>query len=372
MTITPQLVATYPIPDRGNGAQTCLDPTGPVPRFEVRSARSLRIYELQEQAELLAEFPAPNPNPWGRQWTAPDLSFTVFATEEAYVAVTRDGTRLWSRPYGTWEAHRWGDVDFSGGSSADGSAGGGSPAGGSSVGGSDRDLRIWLRMPSGLPDATRILTLDAAGTVLGESLLPCGGYERYVSLLWDENDEVAGVSVSGEGVAQTHYEARWESGALVLGRQVPQQQGAQLPGDRYYLGIDSTNTRCMTADRRGRDLTWHSLPDYRVTATLALSDFPAPGTGDCSVHNAPYISSRSGFVDDDTVIVTLSNTYDEAAVLRFGEDRWREHSHWLADPATGAVHGRLEYPMREVDNVMPVGDGTWITEEWEALYRWRR
>ncbi|MGA5822651.1 hypothetical protein ACPC54_32920 [Kitasatospora sp. NPDC094028] len=355
MTITPQLVATYPIPDR-HGAQTALDPTGPVPRLQIRSARSLRVYELKEEAELLAEFPAPTPNPYGRQWTAPDLSFTVFGAAEAYVAIAQDGTRLWQQPYGTWDVWRWGDLDFTGGSPA---------------GGADRGLRIWLRVPSGLPDATRILTLDAAGTVLAESLLPCGGYERHVHLLWDENEQVAGVRVAGEGVPRTHYEARWESGAIKLGREVPQDHGDRLPVDRCYLDVDSTSTRCMTVDRRGRDLAWHRLPGYQVTATLALGDFPAPGTGDCSVHNRPSIST-GGYVDDDTVIVTLHNTYDEAAVLMFGEDEWREYSHWLADPATGTLHGRLEYPMREVDVVMPVGDGTWITEEWEALHRWRR
>jgi hypothetical protein len=128
----------------------------------------------------------------------------------------------------------------------------------------------------------------------------------------------------------------------------------------------------MSVDRRRRDVSWHGLPAYEVTASLGLADFPPPGTGDCSVHNDPQFSTMSGFVDDDTAIVTLYNPYDEAAVYMFGRDRWREYSHWLADPATGALHGRIEYPMAEVDNVMPVGDGTWITEEWDAVYRWRR
>ncbi|RKT09765.1 hypothetical protein BX285_6869 [Streptomyces sp. 1114.5] len=351
MTITPSLVATYPIPDR-DGARTRLDPTGPVPRLEVRSAESLRIYELAEQAEPAAEFPAPSPNRWLREWTAPDLSFAVFGTATDYVAVARDGATLWKQPYGTWDVGRWGYLDFS--TTA------------------DQELRIWLRLPSGLPDSTLILTLDAEGTVLARSVLPCGGYERFVSLLWDENDEISGVSVSGGRSAATHYEARWESGAVVLGGQVPQDRGGLRLDERDYLGTDSRNARCMTVDRTGRDVSWHSLPTYRVTASLGLDDFPAPGTGDCSVHNAPYISSSSGFVDDGTAMVTLHNPYDEAAVYMFGRDGWREHSHWLADPATGALHGRVEYPMAEVETVMLIGDGTWITEEWDALHRWRR
>ncbi|MFJ9457524.1 hypothetical protein ACIRST_20855 [Kitasatospora sp. NPDC101447] len=354
MTITPRLVAKYAIPDR-DGAHTYLDPTGPVPRLEVRSPESLRIYELREQAELRAEFPAPTPNRWSRQWVAPDLSFAVFGAGTEYVAVAPDGTRLWQQPYGTWEVSRWGYLDFSG-----------------SAGGADRELRIWLRLPSGLSDSTLFLTLDAAGAVLARSVLPCGGYERFVSLLWDENDEVSGVTVAGGQAAATHFEARWESGGIVLGRQLPPGRGDLLRNEREYLGADSRNARCMTVDRRRQDVSWHSLPSYRVTATLGLSDFPAPGTGDCSVHNDPQISTFSGFVDDDTAMVTLYNPYDEAAVYVFGHERWREHSHWLADPATGALHGRIEYPMAEVDTVMPVGDGTWITEEWDAVYRWRR
>ncbi|MFB7619598.1 hypothetical protein [Kitasatospora sp. NPDC056181] len=367
MTITPRLVARYPFPDR-DGARTFVDPTGPAPRLEVRGAGSLRIYDLKEQAELTAEFPAPPPGRWSMEWTAPDLSFAVFGTATEYVAVARDGTTLWKQPYGTWDVGRWGYLDFSTTGAASRPA-----ATGSSAGGPGQDLRIWLRLPSGLPDSTLILTLDAEGTVLARSVLPCGGYERFVSLLWDENDEVCGVTVSEGRAALTRYEARWQSGAIVLGGLLPQDRGALLWSEREYLGTDAGNTRCMSVDRRGRDVSWHSLPTYRVTASLGLGDFPAPGTGDCSVHNAPYISSSSsGFVDDDTALVTLYNPYDEAAVYMFGRDGWREHSHWLADPATGALHGRIEYPMAEVDNVTLVGDGTWITEEWDAYYRWRR
>ncbi|MFD5463866.1 hypothetical protein ACFWIQ_13745 [Kitasatospora sp. NPDC127059] len=352
MTITPRLVATYPIPDPA-GARAFIDPTGPVPRLEVRTAGSLRLYELRERAEQVAEFPAPAPVGWLRAWTAPDLSFAVFGTATGYVAVAPDGRTLWEQPYGTWEVGRWGYLAFS-------------------AGGADRELRIWLRLPSGLPDHTLILTLDARGAVLARNVLPCGGYERFVSLRWDEHGEVTGVTVSGGRQADTRYAARWESGAIVLGGPLPQDRDALRLGEREYLGADSGNTRCMTVDRRGRDVSWHRLPGHQVTATLALGDFPAPGTGDCSVHNAPYISSWSGFVDDDTAMVTLHNPYDEAAVYVFGEQDWREHSHWLADPATGALHGRIEYPMAEVDTVVPVGDGTWITQEWDTFHRWRR
>ncbi|GAA2235959.1 MULTISPECIES: hypothetical protein [Kitasatospora] len=366
MTITPRLVAKYLIPDR-DGAQVFVDGTGPVPRLEVRNTRSLRIYELKDQAELTAEFPAPSSGWWPREWVAPDLSFTVFGTTTGYVAVTQDGTRLWEQPYGGWEVGRWGYLDFSTVRSSARPA-----AGRSSTGGTDGELRMWLRLPSGLPDSTLILTLDAEGTVLARSMLPCGGYERSVSLLWDENDEVAGVTVSGAGVPSTHYEARWEAGAIVLGGQLRNGSDDRLLQERDYLGMDSTSTRCMTVDRRRRDITWHRLPTYEVTATLGLSDLPVPGTGDCAVHNDPQFSTWSGFVDDETAMVTLYNPYDEAAVYMFGRENWREHSHWLADPATGALHGRIEYPMPEVDTVMLIGDGTWITEEWDAVYRWRR
>ncbi|MFJ4185042.1 hypothetical protein [Kitasatospora sp. NPDC089509] len=361
MTITPRLVARYPIPDRAD-ARRVLDADGPVPRLQVRSAASLHIHELGEQAELVAEFPAPPATtPWSPVWVAPDLSFAVFGTGTAYVAVARDGGRmLWQQPYGAWEVGRWGYLAFS-------------PAGAAG------EPRIWLRLPSGLPDRTLVLTLDAAGTVLARSVLPCGGYERFVSLWWDGHGEVAGVTVTdptaGGRTAHTSYRAACresESGAIVLGDRLPPDRDPLRPGERAYLDTDSRAARCMTLDRRGRDVSWHSLPTHRVTATLGLDDFPAPGTGDCSVHNAPYLSYPSGFVDDDTALVTLHNPYDEAAVYLFGEDAWREYSHWLADPATGALHGRVEYPMPEVDNVLPLGDGTWITGEWDACYRWQR
>ncbi|MFE3503626.1 hypothetical protein [Kitasatospora sp. NPDC059160] len=352
MTITPTPVASYPIPS-GSNSRSSVDPTGPVPRLEVHDGTSLRLYDLREQAELKAEFPAPGPEWWAPVWTAPDLSFAVFGTGDGYVATAQDGTELWRQPYGTWRVDRWGYVLFT-------------------VTGPDRELRIWLRLPSGLPDATLFLTLDAEGRVLARSVLECGGYERYARLLLDADGEVIGVDVSGGSGPTTRHRLRRESGALVLAEPLPQDAVPRLPADRDYLDADSGNTRCMTVDRRGRDISWHAVPSYEVTATLRLSDFPAPGTGDCSVHNDPSISSLSGFVDDSTVLVTLHNRYDEGAVLLFGEQDWREYSHWLADPATGALHGRLEYPMSEVDYVLPLGDGTWLTQEWNAYRRWRR
>ncbi|MFG2141352.1 hypothetical protein [Streptomyces sp. NPDC048650] len=85
---------------------------------------------------------------------------------------------------------------------------------------------------------------------------------------------------------------------------------------------------------------------------------------------APWISYGGGYVDADTALVTLHNSYDEARVFVFGRDAWEEHSHWLADPATGDLHGRIEYPMRDVGFVWPLGDGTWLTTEWDTLHRW--
>lgn len=359
MTITPTLVATYPIPDRDADTRTLLDPSGPVPRLHVRSAESLHIYELREQAELTARFPAPTPDRWTREWVTPDQSLAVFGSVTEYVAVARNGRTVWKQPYGTWEVGRWGYVDFA------------DPAH-LAMTGTGQEPRTWLRLPSGLPDSTLILTLDAEGAELARSMLQCGGYGQFVGLLRDGNGEIRGVSVSDGRAPATHYEARCENGGIVLGRRLPQDGDGRPPSGRDHLGTDSQRTRCMTLDPRGRDVSWHDLPSYQVTASLTLSDFPAPGTGDCSVHNGPYISSPSGFVDDDTALVALYNPYDEAAVYLFGEERWRQHSHWLADPATGTLHGRVEYPVPEVDNVTPLGDGTWITQEWDAYHRWRR
>ncbi|MFD8707429.1 hypothetical protein ACFV1W_33410 [Kitasatospora sp. NPDC059648] len=108
MTITPRLVVTYPIPDRDGDTRTLLDPSGPVPRLHVRGAESLRIYELREPAGLTAEFPAPTPDRWTREWVAPDGALAVFGTATEYVAVARDGRTVRRQPYGTWEVGRWG------------------------------------------------------------------------------------------------------------------------------------------------------------------------------------------------------------------------------------------------------------------------
>ncbi|WP_336053318.1 hypothetical protein [Streptomyces sp. CA2R101] len=68
--------------------------------------------------------------------------------------------------------------------------------------------------------------------------------------------------------------------------------------------------------------------------------------------------------------MALHHSYNEARVFTFGEGIGEEHSPWLADPETGELHGRIAYPMRDVDFVWPLGDGTWVTAEWNTLYRW--
>ncbi|MGY5125629.1 hypothetical protein [Streptomyces nigrescens] len=354
MTITPRLVAKYRIP----GIQYALrdggrfDRSGPLPRLLLKDQDSLRVYELGEDLELLAAFPRPAPHESAvNDWVAPDLSFVVFQGKSSYTAVHRDGSRMWQQPFGAWSTRRWGHAGFA-------------------MAGPYRETQILLRLPSGTVGKSLFVVLDTAGNVLARNVLPCGGQERYVGLTWGSEGYLTGVHASRGGVQPTHYQASLVCGHIVLGKRMTAPAGQPVPPGRVALSTNPSGTGEMSVDEGGRDVRWHRLPSFEVTAVLRLSDFPAAGTGDCSVHDRPWISCRGGYVDADTALVTLHNSYDEARVLMFGEDIWEEHSHWLADPATGELLGRIDYPMRDVESVWLLGDGTWVTTEWNTLYRW--
>ncbi|MEV5576741.1 hypothetical protein AB0L06_42520 [Spirillospora sp. NPDC052269] len=344
MTITPLLTAEYQIPGAahiwtGSGA---FDLNGPRPRVLAGDPEWLRLYELGNEAELLASYPRPSGRwQYTEHWIAPDLSYAVFMGEQSYQAVARDGTRIWEQGYGGWDAYRWGDVTLS----ADGS-------------------RIWLRLPSGVANETLFLTLDATGTVLARSILPCGGYERHVQLGWTEGDELVSVSVVGEKA--THYEAVLVDDQVLLGDPLPLPRSG-VPG---LVDVSPSGEEGMEVDDDRRHVRWHRLhPEHEVIAELSLKDFPKPGTGDCDVHNRPYLQFSGGYVDAGTALVHLYDDYDEARTLMVG-DRWQQESHWLADPATRVVHGRIAYPGREAENVKVLGDGTWLTTGWDTVQRW--
>ncbi|MFG2208868.1 hypothetical protein [Streptomyces sp. NPDC048638] len=351
MTITPRLVAKYRIPgvhriSTGGGR---LDPSTPLPRLRLGDPDSLRVYELGREPELLAEFPRPSTR-WrdAGHWVAPDLSFAVFEGETSYVAVDRDGNRMWQHPYCTWPASWSGHVGFA-------------------MAGPYRETQTLLRLPSGAVDKALFVALDTAGDVLARSVLPCGGN---AGLAWGSEGYLTGVHVDDRRAGTAHYPASLVCGRIVLKERTTAQAGQPALCGRDRVDTNPSGTGEMSVDERGLDVRWHRLPSHEVAAVLPLSDFPAPGTGDCSVHDRPWISYGGGYVDADTALVTLHNSYDEARVFVFGRDAWEEHSHWLADPATGDLHGRIEYPMRDVGFVWPLGDGTWLTTEWDTLHRW--
>ncbi|GAA2346102.1 hypothetical protein OG879_33705 [Streptomyces caniferus] len=354
MAITPRLVAKYRIPgirhalpDRGR-----FDRSGPIPRLLLKEPDALRVYELGEDIELLAEFPRPTPQGSSvNDWAAPDLSFAVFQDETSYTAVHRDGSRMWRQSFGAWTASRWGHVGFA-------------------MAGPYRETQVLLRLPSGTVGKSLFAALDTAGNVLACTMLPCGGQERDVGLTWESEGYLTGVYASGGGAAPTLYQASLVCGHIALGKQMTVAAGPPWQPNRVALSTNPSGTGEMSVDEGGQDVYWHRLPSLEVAAVLRLSDFPAAGTGDCSVHDRPWISCRGGYVDADTALVALHNSYNEARVLMFGEDIWEEHSHWLADPETGELHGRIAYPMRDVDCVWLLGDGTWVTAEWNTLYRW--
>ncbi|MET7802682.1 hypothetical protein [Streptomyces decoyicus] len=360
MTITPRLLAKYRIPGYrvdGWGVDWRFQVRGPALRLTVDDAESLRLYELREKPEFLASYPrvAPKGIFAPPATVAPDLSFAVFHEESAYCCVARGGDQMWELPYGRYGGS-YGHAYVS-----------------LATDGPDHEPRIWLRLPSDDVARSLFVTLDVRGREVARNLLPCGGSMQYVRLLWGPDGDLTGVRVSGGGLGTEQYAASLDSGRIVLGDLMALSEAP--PAGLDVLGTSPSGTGEMTVDQSRGWVRWHRLPFYEEVAALNMDDFPAPGTGDCAVHDRPGLSVMGGYVNEDTALVTLSNMYDEARVFMFGRDVWQEFSHWLADTATGGLHGRLVYPTSahpfgEVFEARMLGDGTWLTSERDTVFRW--
>ncbi|MFF4699469.1 hypothetical protein [Streptomyces chattanoogensis] len=342
MTISPQLIGRYEIPGaRGFGSgsgEAWLNRTGPIPQLLINGPDALFVHELGQDVHLRATFPRPLPEKKARGiGVAPDCSFAVFTTDTAYIAVAPDGTHLWQHPHIDWGRCRHGYVDFS-------------------LHGPDHTIRTWLRLPSEAPDRTLFHTLDEAGHMVTRHELPIAGNVQQVSLQWRPDGDLGSVHVSG----RASYRATLASGRIFLGERVDV---------KYVHAVAPSRRGIMTEDGHTPELRWHSFPSYEETVTLRIDDFPSPGTGDCTVHFKPWLMFAGGYLDEDTALVQLSDAYDTARC--YGNDAWREYSHWLVDLATGTVRGRIAYPEWEEDSACPLGDGTWLTRERnDTLCRW--
>ncbi|GLW64884.1 hypothetical protein Arub01_31280 [Actinomadura rubrobrunea] len=337
--IRPLLVDEYRTGDAAllGGGTAVIDRAASPPRLIVRTGEALRVYELtsgtRSATDPVAVFPGRSEGPpiVGSGPVAPDLSHAVLVEEHSYRLVTRDGRVLWTRPAASARHVRWA-----------------------------RSNRLWLAAPpdpGADGDTVCLLLLTPAGDELQRLVVPFGGRSRSVHLALHANGQAVAVGVQSTSQAATYAVGR--DGELSL-----------IP-DRALLDAAPNGSGFVTVGRSGdtTDARWHDTGAVVTCADLLASEKDAePG------HIRPYLSAPSGgFLDADTLLLSLEDDYDEAEVEIFGSDRWRPSSHWLV--ASGRPHGMIVYPDTHCSDdlcaAIPLGDGTWLTHHGEAIHRWR-
>jgi len=301
---------------------------GGVPHFAVRSAGELRVIAVDFDSERLLEA-AVFPAPWERwRWApdavAPDLSFAVFSGETAIRAVGRDGRTLWEH-----EHDCWGCGDLESGSvivSADGA-------------------RVWASAPSPHAETDPMLPYEgddwlvfdaAGGDVVGITRLDCAAAGSF-HLLHPDGVHV-GLSV-GEGQdGSPSYWGRLD-GDLIEYRLIGGEDR-----DRVLTAVSPSGRTYLTIAHEQYDLRVHSFGDDAVVGSYEVDDEGDEG-----------LSYEAGFVTEDRVLA--------------GEDEGDRH--WLIEAPSGRLLGEVRYPGPVTGTARPLGDGTWLTADGDAVTRWR-
>jgi hypothetical protein len=116
--------------------------------------------------------------------------------------------------------------------------------------------------------------------------------------------------------------------------------------DRVLIDFSPDGSHFMTVDHTlGEDAAFHAYPNGQTVATVTKSDLR-------DYDDEAQVDSAGGYLDASTAMVWVAG---------YNEDT---HEHWyrchLVDAASGRVHGEWHLDTEYVDNVKPLGDGTWL------------
>jgi hypothetical protein len=250
-----------------------------------------------------------------------DLARAAYTTRNAVVCVGADGGEIWRYDLEPRSEQRYGHRP-SCAFSLDGGI-------------------VWVYRPDGMAGrraSDQWVVLDAgSGTVIAHADLPTVGHggEHFRhrggrDILLDVGEGQDGTTVF-RGVVD-------DDGALEV---------SEFSWNRCLIDFAPGGDRFMTVDHDQSDVAFHTYPDGEVTLRLSVEAFGgAPSEA--------YLEWSGGYLDSDTAIVTLAGETDD-------EQDW--HRHHRVDLRTGRVGAEFDAHSRTPYDILPLGDGSWLTTE---------
>ncbi|MEU1895970.1 hypothetical protein [Streptomyces pristinaespiralis] len=343
MPVSVRLLATLPTLLSPASADAPHVLCGPGHRLLVqRGDTEVAVRDLDQNGPEV-RFPAPWPRGFGSVTVSPAGDVAVFAGVHALRAVDRAGAVLWEVRHGCWSSTVCAEPHTSFVEYADDRNHRYADHGSAAFSPDGKLLWAHVRSDSG-GDLEEWLVLDPAdGTVLGRAGTGTVGS----SFLTPHPDPAYMGLTVGEGDEDSPaLWGRWDGRTLSVRRLDEQVLLAVSPSGRHLLATDPGQWCLYLLQKE----------DGEELRRLAAADAVPPPPGD---DHARW-DYEAAFPHDDAAVVGTG--YD------MGDPR-----HWLVDPATMRLHGRIAYPFPVHGSARGAGHGTWYTvsQDQTLLYLWR-
>ncbi|WP_103937493.1 hypothetical protein [Thermomonospora echinospora] len=291
-------------------------------------------------------FPAPWPRRYGSVAVSPAGDVAVFAGVHALRAVDATGAVRWEIRHGCWSAAVCTKAHVSFREYADDHHHGHADSGSAAFSSDGKLLWAHIRTYSGQDSEEEWLILDPAdGTVLTRAATMTVGSGSFH--FPHPDPAYMGLTVAeGEEDSPVLW-GHWDGAKLTVQRFVEEVLLAVSPSGEHFL----------TTDTGQWDLYLHRAEDG-----MELRRLDAEGA-------VPPLSSE----DDDRVRWDFEAAfpYDDTAVV--GTEYYAQAPrHWLVDPRTMALRGRIAYPFPVSGSPRSAGQGAWYTvsRDQTALHLW--
>ena len=116
--------------------------------------------------------------------------------------------------------------------------------------------------------------------------------------------------------------------------------------DRCLIDLAPSGREFMTVDHGQADVAFHAHPDGDVLFTLPVGAFGYDP-------EVCFVEWSGGYLTDDTAVVTLGGESED-------EEEWFRYH--LVDVRTGTVGGEIAVDVSNPYALVPLGDGSWLTD----------